>query len=305
MPLKLRVALGAIVIALNVVLAVVWQRSPGSLGSASPFGPREVAEAPNGVFTLYGPGRVVLLVTSRAFSRGDLFITEDDICYEVVRVWGRQAHAREVPLPVTATAAPQAIPLGAARPVAVVYHTHSGESYIPTDGRAFTPGKGGILEVGHIFADNLEEKRFVAIHDRSRHEPHDALAYLRSARTVVRNLASQPLVLFDVHRDAAPATVYRTRIDGKVTARVLLVVGRQNPLRSANLKLARRLKAGADDLHPRLVKGIFLARGNYNQHLDPGCLLIEIGTATQPRAEAERAAALLAEVVSRALGPLR
>ncbi|MDQ7792797.1 MAG: stage II sporulation protein P [bacterium] len=309
MPLKLRLIGGLVAILGVVLLGALWHAEPDRFGAIPRFASYEGREESHGFHTLYGPDRQVLLETAHPFSTGDLFVGDGDRRYEVVRVWGRRAHARELRpdgdgAPALATPY-QAIPLGAARPLAVVYHSHSDEAYYPTDGAAFIPGKGSILEVGRILAASLERESFVAIHDRTRHDPHDALAYLRSSRTVVANLTYRPQVLFDVHRDAVPAKAYRTRIDGQVVARVLLVVGRQNPLRAANLRLAKRLKAVGDEIYPGLIKGVFVARGNYNQHLDPGLLLLEIGTAYQPREEADGAAMLMGEVISRALGPAR
>jgi len=80
------------------------------------------------------------------------------------------------------------------------------------------------------------------------------------------------------------------------------VVGGANPLRAANLALARRLSALSEELYPGIVRGILVARGNYNQDLDPGAMLLEIGTYLIPKEPALRTATLFAGVVSAFLG---
>lgn len=196
-----------------------------------------------------------------------------------------------------------AVPLGTARQVIVIYHTHTDESYVPTDGVSSIPGNGGIYDVGEALSAGLTTAGFTVIHDRTAHDPHDAGAYPRSRRTVLRNLRFGPTLLFDVHRDAAPPGGYITTVDGVQTARILIVVGGANPMASANLGTARRLNAVAEDLYPGLMKGIYVARGNYNQDLDPGAILLEMGTALIPKEAAVRAAGLWANVVSAFLGP--
>ena len=50
-------------------------------------------------------------------------------------------------------------------------------------------------------------------------------------------------------------------------------------------------------MYPGLVKGIFYARGNYNQDLSPLNLLLEAGAHTNSRDAAIRGISLFAEVV--------
>ena len=59
---------------------------------------------------------------------------------------------------------------------------------------------------------------------------------------------------------------------------IQLVVGRQNQNQAANQEFAEKLKAVADEKYPGLVKGIFAAKGNYNQDMMPTSILIEVST---------------------------
>ncbi|MCL4424778.1 MAG: stage II sporulation protein P [Firmicutes bacterium] len=267
-----------------------------------------------GFYTILGEDGEILLQTGLAVRRGDRYLSQDNRLYEVYQVKGDTAQGRlidlyraneEAPV-VTSTASNLAqapAPADLASKLIFIYHTHSDESYTPTDGRPDIPGNGGIYQVGTIFADSLKDQGFQVIHDLGRHDPHDALAYTRSRRTVFNALKNyHPYALFDVHRDSAPARFYATSIENVPTAQIMIVVGRQNPTMSTNLLFARRLKETADSLYPNLVRGIFMAHGNYNQDLDPMGILVEVGTEGQARAEAERGIALFSRVVAAALG---
>ncbi|MHB8917367.1 MAG: stage II sporulation protein P, partial [Desulfocucumaceae bacterium] len=49
------------------------------------------------------------------------------------------------------------------RPVAI-YHTHSDESYLPSDGRISIPFRGGIIEVGCNYKNSLTQEGAKAVH---------------------------------------------------------------------------------------------------------------------------------------------
>lgn len=272
-----------------------------------------------GYYTLVDEAGSVLVRTGLSVQRGDVFIDPADRWHRVIRVRGDRAETVAVASGVSAAPAaavsgasatpsdvrasgPGAIPLGAARQVIVIYHTHSDESYIPSDGTDSIYGAGGIYGVGEAMAAQLSTAGFTVVHDRTPHDPHDAGAYPRSRRTVLRNLQYGPTLVFDVHRDSAPASEYLTTIGGADTARIMIVIGGGNPLYRGNLGVANRLKSAADGLYPGLIRGIFVARGNYNQDLAPADLLVEVGSDTIPKPPAERAGSLWANVVTAYLG---
>lgn len=193
--------------------------------------------------------------------------------------------------------------LAAAKSQVAIYSTHTAESYVPTDGTESKPGKGGIKEVGKTFAQTLQKKGVNAQISENNHDPHDANAYHRSRKTAVQLLKSNPIALIDVHRDGVPdPNFYKTTIDGQPGTKIRLVVGRQNPHMSANLDFAKQTKAYFDKNYPGLIKGIFMAKGNYNQDLSPRAMLIEVGTHTNSRQAAEKGAAQFADGLPKLLG---
>jgi len=258
--------------------------------------------------------------TARMVYVGDMCQTPDNRLYEVVAIEGFRAKARLLRVEAVAEQSawfpafleefgragvtPQLRAAEARREVRIVmYHTHSAESYRPSDGSSSIRYNGGILLVGDAFTADLKEQGVVVEHTKKIHCPHDKLAYQRSRRTALTLIReNQPSAVLDVHRDALERRFYTATVKGRELAQVQLVVGRQNPNMRANKQFAQELKAAADKRFPGLVKGIFFGRGSYNQELHPRAVLLEMGTHKSTRAEAKDGAALFAEVVAAYLG---
>ncbi|HZK18406.1 MAG TPA: stage II sporulation protein P [Clostridia bacterium] len=184
-----------------------------------------------------------------------------------------------------------------------IYHTHSDESYVPTDGTESEPFRGGIYDVGQAFERNLQFKNVNVLYDKTPHEPHDANAYTRSRRTAMNLMKSNPVALIDVHRDGVPdADFYNHEVSGEKVTQLRLVIGNQNPRMSANMDFAKRLMAYTNDVHPGLIKEIFIGKGNYNQDLMPTAILVEAGTHLNTKQRAEGGVALLADTIPVVLG---
>ncbi len=160
----------------------------------------------------------------------------------------------------------------------VIYHTHTDESFTPTSGTASEPGKGDVLDLGKVMQTSLQNEGVSVTHSENLHDPHDINAYNRSRRTAVQLIKEQPDAVFDIHRDSAPVEAYSTSINGVDSSRIMIVIGRSNPNMQTNLEYAKRIKAAADELHPGLMRGIFMGKGDYNQDLYPTSILFECGT---------------------------
>lgn len=265
-----------------------------------------------------------ILVTGRKIHVGDEYITGNNELYRVYKVEGYKARCRFVRRLGHSFAGderggilaawgrylfankeednersePDPAPEGKPKGIIGVYHTHNAESYVPTDGTDSIEGKGGIHEVGDSFAAALRKKDITVLHAETLHLPHDRGAYRRSRATAQNLLSKGADAVFDVHRDAGPAGYYAVQIDGKWITQVQLVVGRQNPNMQTVRQYALDLKNTSDRLYPGLVKGIFLAHGNYNQDLAPTNLLLEVGTNMNSKDAAKDGAAMFADVVA-------
>ncbi len=247
----------------------------------------------------------IIFETARYVYVGDEYLNEDNKLYRVIEIeqdTGFAEFVEEIDLSEYFPASKDgedAEVLAAQNKKISVYHTHGDESYVPTDGSASIGTGGGIIEVGRIFAEVLRNKGVKVIHSTRTHVPHDNAAYMRSRRTAKELLQQGVDAQFDIHRDAIPPENYATTINGERTARVRLVVGRQNPNQPANDNFAKQLKSVGDRVYPGLIKGIFYGKGSYNQDMAPRTILVEIGTHENDRAMAERGAALFANVVNR------
>ncbi|NLZ54784.1 MAG: stage II sporulation protein P [Thermoanaerobacteraceae bacterium] len=253
--------------------------------------------------------------TARVVHLGDQYLNEENILYEIVKISGDKAYAKfkekvdiqkALDLPESQAVAQaledESVTLEASgtekEKVIAIYHTHSDESYIPTDGKASIPHSGGIYKVGAALKAALEEKGIKAIQSEKSHDPHDSMAYQRSRRTAAELLKKAPDAIIDVHRDAVPAEEYHGNVNGKTLAKMQLVVGRQNPQMEATDNFAKQLKATADKKYPGLIKGIFYGKGAYNQDIYPRSILIEAGTYTNSRFKAQEGANIMADVIA-------
>lgn len=308
------------ILAVVIISSIVLMRmtSPPSLK------PRlRVTEAPiDSYYTVRSTDGSVILQTGFPVNVGDIFINDNNRAFKIARVQKWEAVARPTELAfdtktgdtprvsLAQTILPKKgtpiLPRGGAASTAGgihvgMYHTHSDESYPISDGTTSIPGNGTIYEVGGSMANSLRTVGISVSHSDNAHGPHDSNAYYRSRRTVFQLLKERPDAVFDVHRDSAPAEAYYTLINGLSTSKSMIVVGRQNPNMSTNLAFARRIKEHADKVYPGLIRGIFIGRGNYNQDLNPGALLFEIGTDQLSRESAERGARNLGDVVAEVL----
>jgi len=183
-----------------------------------------------------------------------------------------------------------------------VYHTHSDESYVPSDGKESINGNGGIYDVGEVFVKQLKAKGFNVVYNKNNHNPHDVNAYNRSRKTASSLIKQTPTAIIDVHRDAVPPGEYQASVKGQDVTKIKLVVGRSNPNSQTNLQFAKKLKAAMDKVTPGLSEGIYMGKGDYNQDLSPRAMLIEVGAHTNSKEEAEKGVKLFANVLPTVLG---
>lgn len=264
-----------------------------------------------GYYTIVDEEGNVLDKMSRVVYIGDELIAADNNHYRVEKIVGDTATAKKIAEDVLAdyekivktALKEQTIPVQAKNESIGLYHTHSAESYVPTEGTDSIPGDGGIIKVGDKIAKKLEERGINVVHSKTPHEPRDANAYHRSRRTALELLKKGPATIIDVHRDGIPdPNFYSEEIAGNAATSIRLVVGRQNQNMQANLDFAKKVKAGMNEIYPGLVKSIFMAKGNYNQDLSPRSMLIEVGTHTNERSKAEVGGQLFADALPSVLG---
>lgn len=254
----------------------------------------------------------MLSMMARTAYVGDELYTSEGKSYRVNKVHGDTAEALFLGMDsqivaynnfFSALEVPVAVNIAERKGNIAIYHSHTDESYVPSDGTESIPFKGGIYQVGKAMVDKLQGSGVNVNYDQTAHDPHDNNAYVRSRRTAANLMKDRPAAIFDVHRDGVPDPgYYRAEINGKNVARLRLVIGRSNPRMESNMDFAKRMMASANNLHPRVVREIFVGKGDYNQDLSPTALLIEAGTHTNSKEEAQRGLAFFTEAVPAALG---
>lgn len=253
---------------------------------------------------LVDPDGNVICYTGHRLDVGDEFLDAGNRLWRVERVVGNTAVAQPAGT-IDLTGAVEefretylaTVLAQQGEPKVGVYHTHSDESYVPSDGtESDEAGNGGVYEVGAVLARGLDQKGLSVQHSLANHLPHDAGAYERSRRTAME-LVRGAAAVFDVHRDAAPPEAYASRVAGEAVTQVMIVIGRSNPQAGANMTFAQAVKAAADRTAPGLMRGILRTGGSFNQDLSARSLLFEIGAHTNRREEAEQAARILGSVL--------
>lgn len=268
----------------------------------------------NKYYTLLDENNNIIHQTGTQVYVGDEYIAANNSRYKVTEITGdtaRCTYQGQEKMPVleydpkqSAWRFNQAVPAAAnKKPTIAVYHTHSDESYVPTDGKESIEGNGGIYDVGEVLVSKLKKMGFNVEYSKNNHNPHDVNAYNRSRRTAASLLKKgQPDAIIDVHRDAVPASQYQTQVKGKAATKVKLVVGRSNPNMKSNMEFAKKIKAVMDKKEPGLSNGIYIGKGDYNQDLSPRAMLIEVGAHTNKKEDAEKGISLFAETLPTVMG---
>ncbi|MGL5513500.1 MAG: stage II sporulation protein P [Sporomusa sp.] len=273
-----------------------------------------------GYSTIVDEAGNAVYMTGWRLQPGDEVVTENNQRYQVVSVEGDIAQGKPlgdvnlslyyhepetgILAKLTALLEPTAVVQAEGASKVAIYHTHSDESYVPTDGKESIDGAGGIYKVGAKFAEALKAQGVNVAYSEAKHDPHDDMAYQRSRRTALDLIKKQnPDAIFDIHRDAVPPQVYKATINGQDISKIQLVVGKYGPTGKQIEDYALQIKAASDKKYPGLIKGIFMAKGgDYNQDLHPRSMLLEVGAHTNDRQSAEKGIALFADVVPTILG---
>jgi len=208
-------------------------------------------------------------------------------------------------------------------PTVLIVHTHTSEAYTQSAGwfykesdrlRTLQP-EHSVVRVGAEIAQVLEDAGIGVIHDTSYNDyPDYNGSYTRTGEKIETWLAKYPSlqVVLDVHRDAvenADGTPRRDAVtlsDGRQSARLMLVVGTNqggtyHPDWQENLSLALKTHALVERAEPGLCRNIDLRTERFNQHLSPGCLLVEVGSTGNTMPEALAAGAVFAEALAKLL----
>ena len=235
--------------------------------------------------------------------------------------YGEAFHYNDTSYRLTLSDLPQsdrAIPASAAagEVSVLILHTHATEGYSEEGATYYDPAtvlaraekpSDGVIAVGQVIADILNEQGIVTLHSTTLHDAESYKdSYSRSAQTVREYLAKYPSIrlVIDVHRDSIMTSGDQlvravTVAEGEATAQVMCVVGSDASGAAyanwqENLALAVRLRQGLNERYGNLCRPVYIKKSAYNQQYAPASLLLEIGSSGNSLEEAKRAAALVA-----------
>lgn len=104
----------------------------------------------------------------------------------------------------------------------------------------------------------------------------------RIAIMAAKNKYDSLKYFIDIHRDSVGKNISSVTINGKDYAKILFLVGLENPTYEGNLLMMSDLNSMVDKKYPKLSRGILKKQGKgvngvYNQDISSGVMLIEIG----------------------------
>ncbi|ANB59699.1 stage II sporulation protein P [Anoxybacteroides amylolyticum] len=201
--------------------------------------------------------------------------------------------------------------------VVYIYHTHTYESYLPalkgvTDPDLAFHRTVNVTKVGKRLAEELEKRGIGAEEspvDIQKELAKRGMKYYQSydmSREVVMEAMKHTRDLqyfIDIHRDSRPRKYTTVTINGTDYARVVFIIGGENPNYERNLQLATHLHQLLQKKYPGLSRGVIEKKGaetngKFNQDLSGNAILIEFGGVDNTFEELFRTAAAVADVFS-------
>jgi stage II sporulation protein P len=196
-------------------------------------------------------------------------------------------------------------------PLVGIYHTHDWESYLsefpdlqlkePADLDKISSEdhqKRTVVDLGQKLATLLSQRGVVTVHSEQRHQRLKyENAYLLSRITAEQILKEEPTtrILIDIHRDAVWNFTPMVKLNGQEVAQIRCVIGQVNANWKTNEAVCDQLMARLEKRYPGLTLPTLVREDRYNQDLIGGAILLEVGSATNSYAQAERAIAFLAD----------
>ena len=199
-------------------------------------------------------------------------------------------------------------------PLVAIYHTHATESFLPEIGKknaaeAFSSDSSlSVVRVGEMLSQELQQRyRIPTLHSDTIHDSDSRIgAYYRSEATVKAILKKYPTcqVLVDIHRDSQPRSITAVTIRGKPYARLMIVIGTDNPNWIQNHAFAQKIVEKLEEGYPGVSRGIFYESAVYNQKYSPMAILVECGGVGNTLAECKNSVEALAWAIACAILPV-
>lgn len=194
------------------------------------------------------------------------------------------------------------------RPLVIIYHTHTTESFMPTTGKPFTDNLDEtVVRVAEELAHQLEKNYNVrVIHNKEIHDIPRSESYQKAVNTVkdlVSKYSEADLVI-DLHRDGTTREATTTQINGEDVGKTLMMLGTNHENWDKNYEIAIRIHEKSEALFPSLSRGVRKRSLTYNQDVHPGAVLLEIGGHKNSLEEALRTSRYVATILGEVLNEM-
>ena len=198
-------------------------------------------------------------------------------------------------------------------PVIAIYHSHAREAYRSAGGGGGDRATSAdavhsddlsrtVVAAGEELAACLWDSFGIrAIHSEVVHDKNGRIgSYVESKNTVTGLIGEQRALrmFLDLHRDALGRDDTTVVFAGQPVARLMVVLGTDNPNWRKNYALAQRLLQRLEANCPGISRGILTKSDNYNQELAAGALLLEVGGPENTLDEVRRTMRFLAAALA-------
>ncbi|MEG6566167.1 stage II sporulation protein P [Thermoanaerobacterium saccharolyticum] len=222
------------------------------------------------------------------------------------------------------------------KPLILLYHTHTMESYVATLKNKYVAAYGydrtndlnyNVVRVGDSLTEYLTKDYGISVlHDRTIHDYNYDQSYYNSSLSVKKYLEEYPSikVTIDLHRDgygsvmqpgvdtipvlsSLPNQDYRKKytmeINGQTVAKIMFIIGSRrtadmNEDWKKNYEFAKQISDKLNELYPGISLGIEIHQyAEYNQHFSEKGILIELGSNYNTLEEALNSTPYLAKAI--------
>lgn len=175
-------------------------------------------------------------------------------------------------------------------PIIYLYNSHQTEEYKPSTYAEFSVNPTVIMNdyiLEDIFNKNglktvVEENSIKEILNNNNW--NYTYSYKASRQLLEESIIKYPSLKYfiDIHRDSLPHDKTTININNKDYAKVIFLIGLENPKYEENLEFTEKINNKMNELYPNLSKGIYKkggpgVNGVYNQDFSKYTILIEIG----------------------------
>ena len=200
-------------------------------------------------------------------------------------------------------------------PLVYLYNTHQLEEYQKTGTESYniTPN---VMMTSYILREKLENKGITTIVEENNvneilriNNWNYASSYKVTKMLMEDAKEKNPTLKYfiDLHRDSVSKKISTTSINGKSYAKILFIVGLENPNYQKNLDFTNKLQILFEQKYPGLSRGIYKKEGSnvngvYNQDFNEKTILIEVGAIENTIEEVYNTIEAIVDVLSTQIG---